>query len=160
VYPHFDLYPAFARAFVIVERGNDHILEVDEPLQLDLAGSAWSRTSVGLSTSLHTPSTLGSMHIDRRIQGPVSRIPSTTTTWGPPDDDWYSETNNIERLPSSDFGQRALDDVKNSGPLHQPWHMVWPFLGNASHVKALPSALEQSVFLPQYPHLVVCEWVQ
>ncbi|KAF8558750.1 hypothetical protein OG21DRAFT_1481073 [Imleria badia] len=169
VYPHLDLYPAFARAFTAVERGkgesnlrrrriqmwraktaaqaglvellaNNQIWKVDEPLQLDLADYAWSRTSEGPRTSplvlLDTPSIPGSVHIDRRLQGSVLRTPSTATTWGPQDDGWYSEIDSIKRLPSPDLGQRVLEDVENIEFPPQLWHM-------------------QAVFVPEYPHLVI-----
>lgn len=190
MYPHIDVYPPFARALVAVTHGkgqsnlrrrriemwraktaaqvglvellaNNHIWEADEPLQIDLAEYAWSRTSAGPSTSpvklALTPSISGSLHIGHRIQGSVSLTPSTATTWGPQDDDRYSDMISIERLPSPDLGQRVLDDVENIEFTHQPWHLVWPFFGNASQVKDLPSAPEKSVFVPEYPHLVICE---
>lgn len=193
MYPHLDVYPAFARDWVAIERGkgqsnlrrrrvemwrtktaaqvglaeliaNNHFWEVDEPLQLDLADYAWSRSSAGPPTPPlelpHTPSVPGSMHIDRRIQGSVLLTPSTATTWGPQDDDWYSGVNSIERLPSPDLGQRVFDDVENSDFLRGPWHMVWPFLGNTSHMKNPLSLLEKSGFVPEYPHLVICELAQ
>lgn len=140
---------------------NNHIWEADEPLELDLADYAWSRSSAGPPTPLLelplTPSVLGSVDIARRIQGSVLLTPSTATTWGPQEDDWYSDIVSIERLPSPDLGQRVLDDVENTEFRHQPWHAVWPFFEDASQVKNLPSAHEQSSFVPEYPHLVICE---
>ena len=139
---------------------NNHIWEADE-LLLDLADYAWSRTTEGPRTSplelLDTPSVSGSVHIDRRIQGSVLRTPSTATTWGPQDDDWYSEISSIERLPSPDLGQRVLDDVEIIEFPYQSWHMVRPFFWNASQVKTHSLVLQQSVFVPEYPHLVICE---
>ncbi|KAG8218874.1 hypothetical protein J3R82DRAFT_4553 [Butyriboletus roseoflavus] len=187
VYPHLDVYPAFARDSS-TERGkgqsnlrhrriemwrartaaqvavaellaNNHIWEVDEPLQLDLADYAWSRSSAGPPTPLlelpPTPPVPGSVHIARHIQGSVLLTPSTATTWGPQDDDWYSDILSIERLPSPDLGQRVLDDVENTEFRHQPWHAVWLSLGSASQLKNLPSILEKSGFVPEYPYLVI-----
>lgn len=140
---------------------NNHIWEVDEPLQLDLADYAWSRSSTGPPTPPlelpPTPSVPGSVHIDRRIQESVLLTPSTATTWGPQDDDWYSDIDSIQRLPSPDLGQRVFDDFETVGFHHAAAHVVWPFFGNANQVKNVASVLEKSGSVPEYPHLVICE---
>lgn len=147
-----------AQVGLIEVLSNNHIWEADEPLQLDLADYTWSQASAGPRSSplepLGTPSMPGSVHLDRRLQGSVLRTPSTATTWGPQDDDWYSEISSTERLPSPDIGQRVRDDVEDIEFSYEPWHMVWPFFGNA---KTLPLVPEQSVFVPEYPHVVICE---
>lgn len=139
---------------------NHHVWEVDEPLQLDLADYAWSQSSAGPQSPhelLDSASISGSVHIDRRVQGSVLLTPSTATTWGPQDDEWYSETDRIERLPSPDLGQRVLHDVENIDYPYEPWHMVRPFSENVGRVKTLPSSFEQPTLGLEYPHLVICE---
>ena len=97
------------------------------------------------------------MRIDRSIQGSVLHTPSTATTRGSQVDDLYSEINSIQRLPSPDLGRRILYDAENTEVPHQAWRMVWPFLGNVSQAEALSLVFEKPVFIPEYPHLVICE---
>ncbi|KIJ70530.1 hypothetical protein HYDPIDRAFT_23631 [Hydnomerulius pinastri MD-312] len=136
---------------------NNHIWEADEPLELNLAEYAWSVTSAGPpSPPLDSPSSpdrLPSVHVERRMKGSVLLTPSTATSWGPLDDDWYSDVASIERLPSPDLGQRMLDDVENPEPLQVAvWPFVWPFF-QASVRNS--SSKESGIFVPEYPNLVI-----
>lgn len=139
----------------------NHIRETEEPLQIDSADYAWSRTSAGPSMSpvelCLASSRLGSVNIDHRIQQSMIFSPFTATTWGPRDDDRYSEIISIKRLPSPDLGQRAIEDVENTD-FYRPWRLVWPFFGYTNQAKNHPSVLKKPSLVPEYPNLVICEW--
>ncbi|KAG9317685.1 hypothetical protein JVU11DRAFT_1897 [Chiua virens] len=152
---------------------NNHCWGVDEPLQLDLAEYAWSQTSAGPPTSLLEPLSTASIplsvHLACRVQGSVLRTPSTATTWGPQEDDRYSDVSSIERLPSPDLGQRVFDDAPPTVPvfIHKYPHLViyplaypyfdlYPACANApTKVQATRTTEPVACVLSAYPHLVI-----
>lgn len=133
----------------------------------------WSITSAGpRSPAMKSPiasSRPSSVHLDRRANGTAPLTPTTLTSWGPTDGEWYSIISSTSRLPSPDMGERMIEDIMapklravwgNSFGWRSAmtWKKVYPYSAAQTKSMVQVQLQDSNGLVFQYPNLVICKW--